>query len=445
MEAPLRHLALSFRIAIALVAVLSLAANSQAAQHQTPNFVVEAATQQIAQQVGDAAERFRHDLAIHWLGEPLPKNWSRPCPITVKVGANLGAGGATSFMFNRGEVYGWRMNIQGTLERVLDSVLPHEVTHTIFASHFRQPLPRWADEGACTTVEHVSERTNHQRHLQLFLRTGRGIPFNRMFEMKDYPQDVMPLYAQGHSVVSFLLQDGGQGKFIQFVQDGLKNEQWSDVTRTHYGYPSLAALQDAWLNWVREGSIETLPTAPAPQPTSELASNERPARPEPNLIYRGQNEDVRGQTTVAATARPGPGDDAAPPARRFAPLARVRGALDKVFQRGEWQPITEQAARPLVGRAAELPVGDEPAYAAEPRYPAEPRTRDEWATIESHPEETPTDADDGRLAAASPAPSQSGKVLLEWRRKSTPAAPDATVSRREEPTEASDGGRVLRR
>ena len=44
-----------------------------------------------------------------------------------------GAGGATSFVFDRGEVFGWKMNIQGSRERILDSVLPHEVTHTIFA------------------------------------------------------------------------------------------------------------------------------------------------------------------------------------------------------------------------------------------------------------------------------------------------------------------------
>ena len=49
------------------------------------------------------------------------------------------------------------MNIQGSRERVLDSVVPHEVTHTIFASYFRCPLPRWADEGACTTMEDQSE------------------------------------------------------------------------------------------------------------------------------------------------------------------------------------------------------------------------------------------------------------------------------------------------
>ena len=29
--------------------------------------------------------------------------------MTVQVGPNLGAGGATTFVFDRGEVFGWRM------------------------------------------------------------------------------------------------------------------------------------------------------------------------------------------------------------------------------------------------------------------------------------------------------------------------------------------------
>ena len=103
--------------------------------------------------------------------------------MTVQVGPHLGAGGATTFMFDRGEVFGWRMSIQGSAERILDSVLPHEITHMIFASHFRQPLPRWADEGGATSVEHVSERTNTTSMLDQFLRTGRGIAFNQMFAM----------------------------------------------------------------------------------------------------------------------------------------------------------------------------------------------------------------------------------------------------------------------
>ena len=71
------------------------------------------------------------------------------------------------------------MKIQGSRERILDSVLPHEITHTIFATHFGRPLPRWADEGACTTVEHASEKAKQDKLLIQFLLTDRGIPSTR--------------------------------------------------------------------------------------------------------------------------------------------------------------------------------------------------------------------------------------------------------------------------
>lgn len=420
-------------------------AGATAAQHRTPNFVVEAATKEIAEQVGQAAERFRHDLAVHWLGQPLPKNWSRPCPISVKVGPGLGAGGATSFLFDRGEVYGWKMNIQGTLERVLDSVLPHEVTHTIFASYFRQPLPRWADEGACTTVEHISERTNHQKHLQQFLRTGRGIPFSRMFEMKEYPQDVMPLYAQGHSVVTFMLQQGGQDKFIKFVREGLKSEQWVEVTHRHYGFASLAALQDAWLEWVRRGSPESPETTPSPG-TDLLVSNEpgqRPRRPEPNLLFRGQNDAAESGNHIVSGQQPLPGPEGQPtatPAKGFAPFARLRGAIDNVLRpRRDWEPLTEQAARPATARSDET---------------QDPPEEGEMASRPSPADATSPDRADEAPRSTIPAPSRSGQVLLEWRRKSPASKPDQAtrgdgdppaVSRRSTPLDAAERGRSLLR
>jgi hypothetical protein len=175
-----------------------------AAGYRTTNFTVDAPTPQLAKEIGDTAEHCRRTLANEWLGRELAP-WSKPCPIKAHVSPNLGAGGATSFIFDRGEVFGWKMEIQGTRERVLDSVVPHEVTHTIFATHFRQPLPRWADEGACTTVEHRSEIAKQERMLIDFLKTRRGIPFNQMFTMKEYPSDVLPLYAQGHSLARYLI------------------------------------------------------------------------------------------------------------------------------------------------------------------------------------------------------------------------------------------------
>jgi hypothetical protein len=244
------------------------------AGYKTRNFTVTAPTPQLAKEIGDAAEAWRKKLAIEWLGKEMPP-WSKPCPINAKLAH--GAGGATSFVFDRvngqPEVFGWDMKIQGTRERLLDSVLPHEVTHTIFASHFRQPLPRWADEGACTTVEHRSEIAKQERNLITYLKTGRGIPFNAMFAMKEYPEDVMPLYAQGHSTAQWLIESRGKQAFLTFLADGMRDENWERAVHQHYGFNSLATMQTAWNDWVKQGRPRLTPTSPQ----GVLASNSRGA------------------------------------------------------------------------------------------------------------------------------------------------------------------------
>ena len=58
------------------------------------------------------------------------------------------AGGITNFGFAGGRVTDQTISVEGRLDRILASSLPHEVTHTIFAAYFGGPMPRWADEGA---------------------------------------------------------------------------------------------------------------------------------------------------------------------------------------------------------------------------------------------------------------------------------------------------------
>jgi hypothetical protein len=303
---------------IARCAILAAAVASLGASYRTPNFVVEAPTPQIAEQIGRAAETYRRDLAIEWLGSEM-RNWSQPCPITAQVADHLGAGGATSFVFEHGEVFGWRMTIQGSLVRILDSVLPHEVTHTIFATHFRQPLPRWADEGACTTVEHASERAKQHQMLYSFLRTKRGIPFSQMFAMREYPHDVMPLYSQGYSVARYLIAQGGKRKFLEFLADGLRDDNWPRATKQSYDFDNLRVLQDNWLAWVKQGSPELAAPAetlalvavntPAPAPEAG-----RRARPAANLLYRDRaarssspaSREGNASVYELASNRPGP-------------------------------------------------------------------------------------------------------------------------------------------
>jgi len=270
--------------------VLAASLASLGARHQTTNFVVTAPTIGLARTVGHVAERYRRDMAIEWLGRELPR-WPRPCPISVQMGPHLGAGGATSFAFHNGQPFGWTMSVQGSRERILDSVVPHEVTHTIFATHFGRPLPRWADEGACTTVEHVSERQKQHGLLLQFLTTGRGIAFNRMFAMKEYPHDVLPLYSQGYSLARYLIAQGGRHRFVQYIGDGMRSNNWGEATRRQYGFEDLSDLQVSWLEWVKRGSRDSEARLLL---ASRVGNGDNGPRDRSQAVVRAQNDPNRG-------------------------------------------------------------------------------------------------------------------------------------------------------
>ena len=277
------------RAALLVAAVLSCGAGRLPGNARSEHFVVSAPTPELAREVCQAAEAYRRDLAIEWLGHELPP-WRDICPITVKLDPS--AGGATSFVFRGGAPTEWTMNIQGTRERILDSVLPHEVTHTVFATHFGGPLPRWADEGACTTVEHDSEKSKQDKLLIRFL-TGpkiRSIPFNQMFAMKQYPADILPLYSQGYSLARYLIQQGGKRKFVEYVGEGMRTNNWTSATRKFYGFNSLSDLQVTWVKWVGQGSPDltdafavaaanaSQTAASGQMPQTQLASLTQPLR-----------------------------------------------------------------------------------------------------------------------------------------------------------------------
>lgn len=328
---------------IALVTLLLSPVALQGASVRSQNFIVSAPTKELAQEICEAAETQRRDLAIEWLGQELAP-WTRPCPIECQVHPKLGAGGATQFSFsNQGVPFGWSMSVQGSRERVLDSVLPHEITHTIFATHFGRPLPRWADEGACTTVEHDVEKKKQEKFLIDFLMTERGIPFNKMFAMKEYPPDMLPLYAQGYSLARYLIMQGGKRKYVQYVGEGMRTENWPAVTRKYYGHKDLSDLQVTWLEWVRMGS----PRLEAVEGRSDvmLASNTTPVTPPPAPPAAFGNHAEQASSIVAS-----PVTHAMPnivPAHQQQPAAVRPGSYQQgVQQPGVQQPLPEMPARP---------------------------------------------------------------------------------------------------
>lgn len=375
------------RIGMAIAIVLAMHGTAvNGAGHRTRNFLVNAPTVEFAKLVAEAAERYRRDLSLEWLGRELP-DWRDPCPIVVQTGPNMGASGQTTFdlVSDGSQPRHWSMVVRGTPERILDSVLPHEVTHTIFATHFGRQLPRWADEGACTTVEHLAERSKHEQLLVQFLTTERGIPFNDMFRMKDYPRDMLPLYAQGYSVARFLIALGGKRKFIQYVGEGMRSNNWTASTEEFYGMQSLSELQLTWVEWVRRGSNEQealLVLSPRPRAAlqSLLAQNE----PSPDSASV-----PRGTTRSAEAARESSSNSASP---------MVRVAMAE----GSWYARQRDRAR-------EYEIAQDSRASADPDAP--PATKTVRSSI-----------------ARPPQPERPSQIILEYDRLNRRAAAPSTGS-----------------
>ena len=285
---------------VALIAVSLLV--STGATYRTRNFVVMAPDADEAQAVAEAAETYRRRLAVFWTGRPL-NTWRRPCRINVRSGA-CGAAGQTTFQFTGSGVTNWKMMVQGTSERILDSVLPHEVNHTVFASYFRRPLPRWADEGASTLFEHSSEQQIQLDLLQNVVKKSREyIPLRRLLSMKHYPtghRAMLILYAEGFGLVDFLMQQGGRKTYLKFLTDA-RSGRWEAAIRKHYNHKGVEALERDWRSWVIAGMprygetpeelIATLVTDA--HDGGDLGGN----RPEP------QTETVRGQSPDPNSSR----------------------------------------------------------------------------------------------------------------------------------------------
>ena len=302
----------------AAIGLACLALCNVAATARTKNFVVQAEDPQFAQQVASAAEHYRKELAHLWLGTTLP-NWKHPCQVKVKINPR-GAGGHTTFTFDRGEVFGWNMFVQGPQERILDSVLPHEVNHTIFACHFRRPLPRWADEGASTLVEDESERRRQMLTALDVLKSGRRIPFRGLMNIMEYPKntdDVMTLYAEGYVLCDMLVQKGGRKKYLDFI-NAANRDGWDRAVHVFYGYRGVDALEQEWSKWLMAGCPPQVI-----EPGVQLAENKPVSPDNPNLVARSQTPDY-GPIDIQ-DAVPRTEEEVSLPVEVTSPIAPKRG------------------------------------------------------------------------------------------------------------------------
>lgn len=217
---------------------------------RSAHFVVEAPTPQIAERVARTAERYLKEQALEWLGRELPA-WPEPCPIRVRI-LSSGFGGATTFEYANGKVRRQHMSLEGSLDRLLQAGLPHEVTHILLAHFQGSPVPRWADEGAAILSEDAVERTRHDQLMQAILKQpGRCIPLRRLFAFQDYPADVMALHVEGYAVTRFLVESKDRATFLRFLAQGMA-EGWDKALKKNYHYANVEELEQAWQQRIKQ-------------------------------------------------------------------------------------------------------------------------------------------------------------------------------------------------
>ena len=234
-----------------LVALLLLSMQPViAAEFSTTNFLVEADSARAARNVGRRAEELRTELAQAWLGGVLA-DWSEPCRVFVHADAER-LSGDTTYLIGRTRITRWRMELNGPLDRIVETLLPHEIVHTILASHFKAAIPRWADEGAALMAEDPLEQRRLWLLEEQLLKSDDQPPLDDLLCAAEYPVErdqVRTFYVRGASLTAFLVS-AGRTRFLEFLSAGMQ-DGWDSAVRVHYGFADVDELEAAWLEWLR--------------------------------------------------------------------------------------------------------------------------------------------------------------------------------------------------
>jgi hypothetical protein len=173
-----------------------------------------------------------------------------------------------------------------------------------------------------------------------------------MFKMKEYPPDILPLYSQGYSLARFFIEQGGKGKFVEYVGEGMRSNNWTATTRKFYGFNSLSDLQLTWVEWVRAGS----PNLPAGRvPDTLLVSAQAPAGgPAAQPVSGPRTAPVRN--AVASNIMPG---------TQMASIARPPLNRTPDGPPSSWQTVGSQNGR-VFAQADQITTPPEVASSARP-------------------------------------------------------------------------------
>ena len=206
--------------------------------------------------VAGYAERFYRSIT-DYLGFRRFKfwTWDKRCRIYLYPSREeyLFSTGAASW--SRGGVHVIRKEIithEGK-EQFLDYVLPHEMGHIIFREvvGYDKKLPLWIDEAVAVLQE--KDRNRYLKVAKKIVEYGKYLPLEKLSQVKNYKK-IEPLifYSQSASIIDFLLEEYGRGRFISFCRSLRDGDHWQEALLHTYRFSNLEHLQQAWLTSIEK-------------------------------------------------------------------------------------------------------------------------------------------------------------------------------------------------
>jgi hypothetical protein len=225
---------------------------------RTENFTIWHTDPALADRVAKAAEAARDEQSRRWTGSEPKGPWTPRCNIVLfpdvrsfvdATGQARTSPGFSTIDLRNGRVGERFIKLRADAERLVEVVLPHEVTHVVLVDLFpNEPIPRWADEGMAILAE-PADAQRRRSDLSAAFAANRLFTVEQILTAVDYPADSRhwPLYhAQSVSLTRFLVHRDTPRRFVEFLRasqaDGLE-----PALRRIYQIDGFADLQRLWL------------------------------------------------------------------------------------------------------------------------------------------------------------------------------------------------------
>ena len=205
-----------------------------------------AADQPLADEIRDAAEGLRKQIALEWLGAELPPGKGRTViSIHVDDSANRGL----TWLIDHPKRKMHSTWLTTSREGATGPLLAHEIVHVVLGTYYPGRLPAWADEGAASLQDGPQRDAIRNRILASWARDASWPEIADVLGAPTLPSSDQRAYAVAVSLTRYLLTRGDKPQLLRFAVEG-REQGWDKALRTHYRIQSVDELQAAWQGWV---------------------------------------------------------------------------------------------------------------------------------------------------------------------------------------------------